>query len=1032
MIIRNSFLILFFLLFQYFGTGSKGYAQVFINEIMSANLSSIQDEFWTDKQVCPVEDCDWWFEQMGEETWDGDYPDWIELYNAGSSAVNLNGYGLSDNIDVPYKWTFPSVSINAGARLVIFASGRNITNPEPGNLMHTNFKISRKGESIILTNALGDIADQYDLGELPPDFSTGRLPDGGSNWKIFENPTPQSANGGTLFSTFSDVLTSSHEAGFYPGAISVSLSTTTIGAQIRYTLDGSEPDLSSDIYSAPINISSSSVLKAKTYVSGSTASKVLTSSYIIGNTYSLPVISLSTAPDNFWDDDIGIYVHGTYPVYHDRVANYWQDWERPVTIEFFEADGSHGFTLPAGAKIFGWGSRVNDRKSLSIFFRDKYGESKLQYPLFEDLPISEFKSIVLRAGGNDWQSTILRDEFASSLVSDKNVDHQRYRAAVVYINGEYWGIHTIREKLNEDYLNAHYNIDKDRVDMISRYWRKPYPIIIEGSDTAYLEMENYAAANDMNKDEAYDYIKAIVDIDNFVDYLVPEIFYANYDWPGNNTKCWKPKTAHSKWRWLLYDLDYTLASHDWQNGYTHNTLEHATNAGGTGWPNTTITTLLIREMMEGDKFRNSFVNRMADNMNSRFIADTSVDHLRAMQAVLAPEMQEHIDRWGSYGSLNSISAWNGNIDDVENFLQNRIPQVKNHIEDFFNLAGWDNFTVNVSEQGKIKVNSIIPSNYPWTGQYVNDIPITLTALPKAGYRFAGWTGVSGPSSSTRITLLISEAAMVTANFEEDASGITPIVINEINYNSPVDVFADDWVELYNPTADAVDISGWVFKDSDDWNTFVLPANTIIPPDSYLVLSNDSADFKEVFPAVNNYIGEFFFGLSSAGETLRLFNAAGELVDRVAYGSSSPWPPQANGFGPSLSLLDPSLDNAFASSWGYSLAYGTPGSDNENYTYINIPDYVPGLTTNNSDIRLDQNYPNPFTENTHIAFYLPEAAKVTISVFDIKGTKIEMLYSGKYEAGSHVVDYDAANLPHGIYYYRLETGDVALVNRMIKL
>ena len=149
MIIRNSFLIIFLLLFQYIGTGSKGYAQVLINEIMPANLSSIQDEFWVDKQVCPVENCDWWFEQMGEETWDGDYPDWIELYNAGSSVVNLNGYGLSDNIDAPYKWTFPSVSIIAGARLVIFASGRNITNPEQGNLMHTNFKISRKSKAFL-------------------------------------------------------------------------------------------------------------------------------------------------------------------------------------------------------------------------------------------------------------------------------------------------------------------------------------------------------------------------------------------------------------------------------------------------------------------------------------------------------------------------------------------------------------------------------------------------------------------------------------------------------------------------------------------------------------------------------------------------------------------------------------------------------------------------------------------------------------------------------------------------------------------
>jgi hypothetical protein len=879
---------------------------------------------------------------------------------------------------------------------------------------------------------MGNIADGYDLGELPHDYSTGRLPDGGSDWKIFENPTPQSANGGTLFSGFTDTLTCTHEAGYYPGGISVSLSATTAGAQIRFTLDGSDPDLNSEVFIAPIQISSTSVLKAKAYLSASSASKVLTCSYIIGNRHSLPVVSLSTAPENLWDEDIGIYAHGNYPVYNERVANYWQDWERPVTIEFINAEGIPGFTMPAGVKIFGWGSRANERKSISIFFRDKYGEKELEYPLFEDLSIRKFKSIVLRAGGNDWQSTILRDEFASSLVSDKNNDLQKYKAVVVYINGEYWGIHTIREKLNEDYLNAHYGIDKDRVDIISRYWRKSNPIIIEGSDASYLDMESYVAGNDMNQDEAYDYIKSMVDIDNFVDYLVSEIFYANYDWPGNNMKCWKPTTAHSKWRWFFYDLDYALASDDYFNGHSRNMLRHATKEGGSGWPNTTITTMLIREIMEGEKFRNSFVNRMADYMNSRFIPDTSVGHLHALQAGFAPEMQKHIEKWGAYGDLNSISDWNENVDEIEVFLKNRIPAVRQHIRSFFNLTGWDSFTMDVSGQGKIKVNSIIPSNYPWTGQYTKDIPITLTALPGRGYRFKGWTGVPVTANSTRITLSISETASVTANFEADPSSITPIVINEINYKSPDEVFADDWVELYNPTAEKVNISGWIFKDSNEGNTFVIPANTIVQPDSYLVLCNDSSDFEEVFPAVKNYIGEFPFGLSSAGETLRLFDSAGELVDQVTYGFSPPWAPQANGFGPSLSLLNPSMDNDLASSWGYSLGYGTPGSDNEDYTYRNIPISITELSVNSRDIRLEQNYPNPFTENTHIVFFLPEAASLTISLFDIKGTRTATLINGEYEAGRHEVNYDAAHLPHGIYYYRLTTKDVMLVKRMVKL
>lgn len=999
---------------------------------MSANLSSLQDEFWVDKQTCPVENCDWWFENMGEETWDGDYPDWIELYNAGATTINLNGYGLSDNVNLPRKWIFPSVNIGPGERLVVFASGKNITNPEPGNLFHTNFKIDSDGETILLTGPEGNITDQYSLGAIPPDFSSGRQTDGDTIWVIFENPTPRSANGGILFTGYTDEITSSHEAGFHSTPISVTLNTSSAGAQIRYTLDGSDPDQSSDIYSSPLSISSTSVLKARTYLAGSTASKTLIKTFIIGDSYSMPVVSLSTDPDNFWDNDIGIYVHGSYPVNHERVANYWQNWERPVTLEYFKEDGSPGFVMPAGVKILGWGSRANERKSLSVFFRDKYGKSWLKYPLFNDLQFSEYKAIVLRAAGNDWQSTIIRDVFASDLIRDKNTDLQRYKPAIVYINGEYWGIHNIREKLNEDYLNSHYGIDKSRVDIISRYWRTPNPVVIEGSDTAYLEMENYVVNNNMNEDEAYDYIKAIVDIDNFVDYLVPEIFYANYDWPGNNIKCWKPRTANSKWRWLFYDIDYAMASHPSLNNYTHNTLDHATQPGGTGWPNTDVTTLLIREIFEGNNFRNLFVNRMADYMNSRFLPDTAVDHLNRIQNIMEPEMQEHINRWGSYGStMNSVSEWNGNVDIVASFLQNRIPSVKNHILNYFNLTTWNDIILSVEGEGFIRINSIIPINYPWAGQYVKDIPVTLIALPKVGHRFTGWTGVSSASNSTQITIRLSEVSSVTAHFEITGSTVPLIVINEVNYNSPDLVFADDWIELYNPNAESVDLSGWIFKDSDDLNEFIIPEGTIISADSYLVLCNDSADFKEVFPAVTNYTGEFIFGLSSMGETLRLYHSSGVLVDSVNYHPSSPWPTQANGFGPTLSLLDASSDNAVASNWGYSLAYGTPGASNENYTYISTPS-LRGSIAYNSGIRLDQNYPNPFIESTTIAFHLERTADISLAVYDLQGHLIDALTEGHYAAGSYHINYNTSHLSQGIYYCMLKSQDATLVMRMIRL
>ena len=899
-----------------------GYSQIVINEIMPANLSSVQDEFDVDKQTCPVDDCDWWFEMMGEATWDGDYPDWIELYNTTDGPVDLAGYGLSDDPNKPGKWIFPSVVVLAHERLIVFATGKDIKYPKNGYYMHTNFKIDHDGETLTLTNKTGAVVDQYAMGAVPPDFSCGRLTDGAMNWVIFQQPTPGTPNGGIVYNGFTETITSSIQPGFYPAAVNVTLSSSPGTAQIRYTTDGSTPDAGSALYGAPVQITATTVLKARCYNGDAIKSKVMTATYFIHSKFSMPVVSLSTNPENFWDEKIGIYVHGNYPVYQDRVANYWQDWERPVTIEFFENDGNREFTIDAGTKILGWGSRSNARKSLSLFFRDKYGKSRLYYPVFDNLPFNSYKALVLRAAGGDWQSTLIRDVFASDLVRDKDLDYQTFRPAIVYINGEYWGIHNIREKFNEDYLDSHYDLDKDDVDIISRYWRTANPVVIEGTADAYLAMENYVSENDMNAGEAYNYAKSVIDLDNLIDYLTAEIYYANYDWPGNNIKCWKPRTPASRWRWFLYDIDYAMNSSPGESDYTYNSLDHATKADGSGWPNPPFTTLLIRELMESSEFRNAFVNRMADYMNTRFLPDTADALLQEFEDLYSPEMQEHIDRWGAYG-LNSVSQWKNNIAEIKAFFDNRAEQVKSHILDFFGLTDWNNFTSNVSGKGKIRINSIIPGNYPWTGQYVTDIPVTLKALPEPGYEFSGWDGFQSVEYSPRIKVLISEAANVTAHFTK-SSASPSIVINEVSYNPSNEVDAGDWIELYNPYAKAVDISGWKFTASDDKYEFIFPANTVITADNYLVVCSDISKFEDAFPTVNNFTGSFYYGLVSKNETIRLYNGQNLLIDEVSYTSSSPWPSQANGFGPTLSLIDFSTDNSLARNWGYSVGFGTPG------------------------------------------------------------------------------------------------------------
>ncbi|HSR17978.1 MAG TPA: CotH kinase family protein, partial [Ignavibacteriaceae bacterium] len=558
-----------------------------INEIVSSNVTGIPDEYEADLQNCPVPDCEQWYKDLGESVYDGEYPDWIEIYNPGNSKIDLTGYGLSDNPSDPYKWVFPNVSIDPGGFVFVFASGKN----KYETYLHSNFKIDRLGEPIILTDNNGVACDEFPAAEIPVDMSMGRFPDSDTNIVIFVEPTPNSSNNSTIFPGYTDQVNFSHSGGFYSGGISLSLSSDNQPAEIRYTEDGSEPTLNSNLYSNPLQINHTKVIRARAFNNGIISSIINTKTFFINESFTMPVVSLSTNPENLWDEDIGICVPGRNANEAGRVANYWNDWERPVHVEFYEQDGMKGFSIDAGIQIFGWGTRANAQKSFSIMIRDRYGFPELNYRLFPDNAIDKFTSFVLRAGGSDWNKLFFRDAFAQCLVAEYNHDLQDFRPAIVFINGEYWGIQNIREKLNEDYLESHWGINKDNVDIISRYWRRSYPVVIEGDDFAFLEMENFLAINNMKVAANYEYAKSVIDMDNLLDYLTAQIYFANYDWPGNNNKIWREKVPNAKWRWFMYDMDWTFG-YDGSSSYSFNTLKHATNSFGSGWPNPAFTTLI--------------------------------------------------------------------------------------------------------------------------------------------------------------------------------------------------------------------------------------------------------------------------------------------------------------------------------------------------------------------------------------------------------------------------------------------------------
>jgi len=259
---------------------------------------------------------------------------------------------------------------------------------------------------------------------------------------------------------------------------------------------------------------------------------------------------------------------------------------------------------------------------------------------------------------------------------------------------------------------------------------------------------------------------------------------------------------------------------------------------------------------------------------------------------------------------------------------------------------------------------------------------------------------------------------------------TSVVINEINYNSADDFETEDWVELYNPTDNIIDLSNWTFKDENDDHLFTIPEDVSLAPDQYIVLCENADLFQTFFPEVDNYIGDLGYGLDGSGELIRLFDPSGILVDAVDYDDSYPWPEEADGEGPTLELIDPTQDNALGVNWSASEGHGSPGVINTSLSIQNITIVPDGFMVFN-------NYPNPFNPTTIISYVLPIDASVTITIHDIMGRKVRTLVNSRQTAGFKTIQWNATNdnrqpVAAGIYIYTVQSGEFRQSRKMLLL
>ncbi|HEY0091814.1 MAG TPA: CotH kinase family protein, partial [Flavobacterium sp.] len=454
-----------------------------------------------------------------------------------------------------------------------------------------------------------------------------------------------------------------------------------------------------------------------------------------------------------------------------------------------------------GIRIRGNASRRYASKSLTVYARPEYGDSDLSYKFFDDLEDNNFQRITLSNSGNDFPFTLFKDAAAHEISRPLHVENENYQPVITFINGEYWGILNIRERYDNEYFERVYNIED--VDLL-----EDHGVAEEGDAQHYQELIEFVENNSLESNNNYQYVKALLDAESFIDYYIANIYLDNIDWPMNNVVFWRKKTTtytpnapyghDGRWRWALHDMDKTFAVDS--NDFSHNNLAAAINTTF-AFENHEWSTLLFRKLMENATFRKCFINRFADMMNTAFLPSRTTAIINEMKMQIEPEITRHIERFKSPASLE---VWNNSINSMIAFANARTPYQRNHVRQQFGFDGEIHATVKVSSplHGYIKINTIdiqpqtigiSETPYPWTGVYFKNHPIEIKAVASPGYRFSHWSGYTNGLNSD---ILVSS----TIDFELTAHFV-PLNSSELTS-----------VSIHpNPTSGIVNIAGLTNK-----------------------------------------------------------------------------------------------------------------------------------------------------------------------------------------------------------------------------
>lgn len=721
------------------------FSQVVINEYSCSNITGIQSA--------------------------GDRDDWIEFYNPTASAVNLTGYYLSDKQNNPTKWQFPAgVSIPANGYLLVFCSGRDAV-IAPG--VHTNFRLNQtEPENIVFSNPSGTILENITLTPTQKDHSRGRTTDGASTWSLFITPTPGVANANAQQDYVARPVMSIN-AGFYTGAQSVSITCSTPGAEIRYTTDGSDPTPSSTLYTAPVNIATTTVLRARAFLASAPPSFIESNTYFINVNHTVPVVSI-------FGSDVGTLFAGS-------------QGDPDAVVEYFDANKQFKTEAAGQANKHGNDSWAYSQRGVDFITRDQFGYSyALKHKFFPTSNRKNYQRIILKAAACDnypfapGNPAHIRDAYIHTLsdLGNLKLDERRSIFCIVYMNGQYWGVYDLREKADDkDYTSYYYDQDEkynDATEYIQyiKTWGGTWNEYGGAQSSAdWNTLRNFIMNNNTALPANWNYVDSLLNWKSLIDYFCVNSYTVNKDWLNWNTAWWRglnPLGDKKKWRYVLWDLDATFGHYvnftgipDISPAADPCNAENLPNPGGQGH------TDIMSKLMENPTFKQYYISRYADLANTTFSCAYMLHVLDSMVAVIDPEMQAHITKWGG-----SYATWLNNVQMIRDFINQRCVQFAQGMIDCYNLTGPYNITILVDppNSGTVDINSIHLENFPWTGTYYGGIETLLKADAYGGWEFDYWEIASTPlpnEKDSSITTTFAANDVIVAHFKQPAGAALP-------------------------------------------------------------------------------------------------------------------------------------------------------------------------------------------------------------------------------------------------------------------